>query len=143
MRNIVYKHTWYAAMLIIIGATVVACASPNTVAQASYTAHIMRSPGFSSLLPLDQTYTQSAPIQQLYQDILAMPVYSVTGIHSCPLDDNIQYSFAIFAHGVEVLDATADGSGCKILKRANISYQTDSTFWDLVQQIVSVPTPAT
>ncbi len=143
MRNIVRKNSWYVAMLIIIGATVVACASPNHAAQPSYTAHIIRSPGFSSLSPLDQTYTQSAPIQQLYRDILAMPVYSVAGIHSCPLDDNIQYSLAIFANGVEVLDATADGSGCEILKRANISYQTDRTFWDLVQQIVSVPTPAT
>ncbi len=143
MRNIVGTHTWYAAMLIIMGATLGACASSNHAAQASYTAHIIRSPGFSSLAPLDQTYTQSAPIQQLYQDILAMPVYSVTGIHSCPLDDNIQYSIAIFAHGVEVLDATADGSGCKILKRANISYQTDSNFWGLLQQIVRVPTPAT
>lgn len=127
-------------IISLIWTMLASCGSSNQPSTEQYAVHIVRNGAFSHMPPIDQMFTQSSEVQQLYKESLSLSPYpTIQGIHSCFVDEGSIYTLTFYLNGKDILDATAHSGGCQILERAGNGYQTTGTFWYLLKQITGQP----
>lgn len=106
-----------ATCLSIASSMLLACAAAPTALAANaarYSVTVVRVSHLQQLRPLRAVITGRTKVQDLYRDMMAIPVQPKPFIYMCPLDNGVSYRVS-FDLGGRIVNSHVDGSGCRFI----------------------------
>ncbi len=101
------------------------------------TTSALATPGFPGL---DLTISDSQTTQAFYQMTLSLPHSTEKSPQSCPLDEGITYNLIFSYNGKQVIQATADPTGCEqVVLNGNDVRLSNDAYWHMLSQLIHGP----
>jgi hypothetical protein len=129
------------APLLILGLVACSPASASSGTGQPTMLHVTRTEAFPEygFAPLDETITDTAAVQQVYQAAYVLP-YPPSGIYNCPNDIGLVYHLEFFQPASSVEQMRLNATGCQFLQIGRDDVRsTNEAFRELLRKTLGIP----